>query len=500
MNYSQILQQKKMSADEAANFIKNGEIIGASGFTPAGHPKVVPTAIAQKGELEREAGREFKVTLYTGASTGDELDGALARGKVLKKRMPYQSNASLRSEINSGATEYADYHLSQLAQNLRYGFMDKVTTALVEACDVTDDGKVYLTMSNGNSPTYLQMADQIIIEYNQSVPQELKEMHDNYIPLDPPHRREIPIYSAGDRIGSPYVQVDPQKIKGIVWTDKKDAAAPFREPGEVEKKIAENVVDFLLHEEKKGRLPKGLPYQSGVGNIANAVLSQFATLPGISNVTLFTEVMQDAFFWIHEADRLNFCSTSALTFSAEGNEKFVKDIEIFKKKIMLRPQEISNHPELIRRLGLISMNAALEMDIFGNVNSTNVLGSKMMNGIGGSGDFCRNAYLSIFMCPSTSKGGAISNIVPMVTHVDHNEHSVEILVTEQGIADLRGLSPVNKAKKVISNLAHPDYRDYLSEYLSYGLEHAPSRHIPHVLGRAFELHQRFIETGSMKLS
>ncbi len=74
----------------------------------------------------------------------------------------------------------------------------------------------------------------------------------------------------------------------------------------------------------------------------------------------------------------------------------VDNIDFFRDKILMRPGEISNHPEVVRRLGLIAVNTALEADIYGNVNSTHVAGTKMMNGIGGSADFSRNAYLSIF--------------------------------------------------------------------------------------------------------
>ncbi len=127
---------------------------------------------------------------------------------------------------------------------------------------------------------------------------------------------------------------------------------------------------------------------------------------------------------------------------------------------MCRPAEISNNPEVIRRLGVIAMNTALEADIFGNINSTHVVGTKMMNGIGGSGDFTRNGYLS--SSPALRhKGGVISNIVPMVSHVDHSEHSVDIIVTEQGIADLRGKDPVQRAYEIINNCAHPAYRPLL---------------------------------------
>ncbi len=134
------------------------------------------------------------------------------------------------------------------------------------------------------------------------------------------------------------------------------------------------------------------------------------------------------------------------------------DMESYRERIVLRPQEISNHPEIIRRLGVIAMNAMIEADMYGNVNSTHVMGSRIQNGIGGSGDFARNGYLSIFMAPSIAQKGTISTIVPMVSHVDHTEHDVQVIVTEQGLADLRGLSPRQRAKLIIEKCANPDYK------------------------------------------
>lgn len=495
--HSHLVRNRTMSAAEAAELIQHGEVIGASGFTPAGHPKAIPVALAAKARRLHAEGKEFGITLYTGASTGDELDGELARAGAIIKRMPYQSNPDLRSAINNQEVAFIDMHLSHMPQMLRYGFLPKVTTAIVEACDVTDDGKIYLTMSNGNSPTFLTTADRILIELNESCPRALKDMHDVYIPDAPPTRDTIPVYRPGARVGTRHVQVDPARIAGVVITHKVDAAAPFRDPGEIETRIAENVVDFLLHEQKQGHVPDGLPYQSGVGNVANAVLGCFATLPGIDRISMYTEVIQDSIFQLVDADRLDIASTCSLTLSAAGNERFARDIDVFKEKFILRPQEISNNPGVVRRLGVIAMNTALELDIFGNVNSTNVMGCRMMNGIGGSGDFCRNAFISVFMAPSIAKGGDISAIVPMVTHVDSNEHSVQVVVTDQGVADLRGKSPVEKAHAIINNCAHPDYRPQLQDYLDHGLKNAPFKHTPHSLDRAFSFHTRFMETGSM---
>ena len=165
-------------------------------------------------------------------------------------------------------------------------------------------------------------------------------------------------------------------------------------------------------------------------------------------------------------------------------------------KIILRPQEISNHPAVVRRPGIIAMNTAIEFDIFGHVNSTHVMGSRMMNGIGGSGDFTRNGYITIFCTSSLAKGGRISSVVPMVSHVDHTEHDVHIFCTEQGIADVRGLDPVARAKAIIENCAHPKYRPLLRDYLQRAIAQN-GQHIPMILSEALSWHERFLRTGDM---
>ncbi len=170
----------------------------------------------------------------------------------------------------------------------------------------------------------------------------------------------------------------------------------------------------------------------------------------------------------------------------------------YRKKIVLRPQEISNHPEIIRRLGVIAMNGMIEADIYGNVNSTHIMGSRIQNGIGGSGDFARNGYLSIFMAPSTAQKGSISTVVPMVSHVDHTEHDVSVVVTEQGLADLRGLSPRQRAHLIIEKCAAPEFKSALTDYLGRAERLSYGRHTPHLLGESLGWHNRYLRTGHMK--
>jgi len=488
------LLEKVVSADEAALLIKDGMTIGASGFTPSGYPKAVPQALARQAK----AGRKVNLTLLTGASVGPELDGELTEAGVIVKRSPYQTNDTIRKAINDGRVSYQDQHLSHTAQRVRYGFHGKLDAAVIEACAITEEGNIIPTTSLGNSPTFVQEAEFVIVEINTSQPKELEGMHDIYVPADPPRRLPIPIVQAGDRIGTSYIPCDPEKIKAIVITDITDKVRPLAPLDEVSKKMAENVIGFFQAEVKAGRLPKDLlPLQSGVGSVANAVLAGLLN-SDFQDLIFYSEVIQDAALDMIDAGKFKVVSGTSLTPSEAGLRRFKEMIAFYREKIILRPQEISNNPEVARRLGIISMNTAIEADIYGHVNSTHIMGTRMMNGIGGSGDFTRNAYLSIFLTSSSAKDGDISCIVPMVSHVDHTEHDVDVIITEQGIADLRDKSPKERAVEIIRNCTHPDYREYLLDYFRAASEAAKGAHTPHLLGEAHDFHVRFLKTGSMK--
>ena len=485
----------ELTADEAAAMINNGDVIGFSGFTPAGAAKEIPTALASRAVAEHESGRAFKVGVITGASTGDSLDGELARANAVLFRTPYQSNAYLRAAINHGEAHFFDLHLSALPQAVRYGQLGKLSHAVIEASDVSDQGEITLTTSVGATNTFCKFADKILIELNEFHPRSLTGLHDIYEPKDPPYRREIPIYSVSDRIGTTSVQVDPQKIVGIVRTNRPDETNVFKAPDALTLKIGEHIADFLVAELEAGKIPGSfLPIQSGVGNIANAVLGALGNHSGIPPFKMYSEVIQDNVVSLLCNDAITFASGTSLTVSSAVLKQVYDDLDFFKDRMVLRPQELSNNPEIVRRLGVIAINTAIEVDIFGNVNSTHIMGKDLMNGIGGSGDFTRNAYISIFTCPSIAKGGAISTIVPFVAHLDHSEHSVNVVVTEQGVADLRGKDPVQRAYEIITQCAHPDYRELLLKYMG----DTKNGHTPQTLEKAFALHKAFMEQKDMR--
>ncbi|MGZ4608476.1 MAG: acetyl-CoA hydrolase/transferase C-terminal domain-containing protein, partial [Blastococcus sp.] len=287
------------------------------------------------------------------------------------------------------------------------------------------------------------------------------------------------------------------KVVAVVETDSPDRNTVFKEPDETSRQIAGHVIEFLQHEVARGRLPADLlPIQSGVGNVANAVLADLGTA-GFENLTAFTEVIQDGMLALLRSGTLSMASATAFSLSAPAIAELNAEAHRYRGRVVLRPQEISNHPELIRRLGVLAMNGLIEADIYGNGNSTHLMGSRIQNGIGGSGDFARNAYISFFLTPSTAKGGTISAIVPMVSHVDHTEHDVGVLVTEHGLADLRGLPPRRRAKLIIERCAHPDYRPLLTDYFERALRGAYGLQTPHLLDEALSWHSRFVRTGTM---
>lgn len=486
------LQAKIVTAEEAAAYIKPGMNVGTSGFTASSYPKAVPVALAERMKKE-----PFTINLWTGASTGPELDDALAAVHGIKRRLPYQTDKILRGEINDGSVDYLDIHLSESAQLGRVGYLGHLDLAIVEAVAITEEGNIIPSTSLGNTASYVQQADAVIVEVNTTQPLELEGMHDVYVPLDPPNRLPIPIVKANDRIGTPYIPCTPDKIKFIVPCDVPDHTRALSAIDENSKKMSAFTLEFLEGEIKAGRMPKNLlPLQSGVGNVANAVIEGFID-SNLSDLTVYTEVIQDGMLDLIDAGKLNFASGTAFSPSPEGLKRFYKNVSEYKKYLLIRPEEISNSPEVVHRLGVIAMNTAIEVDIYGNVNSTHITGTKMMNGIGGSGDFARNAYLTIFYTPSVAKGGKISSVVPFCSHIDHTEHDVDVIITEQGIADLRGLAPKERALKIIENCAHPDYRPMLLDYYHRAEEATKHAHTPHILEEAFSFHERFVQTGTM---
>ncbi|MDR0340573.1 MAG: succinate CoA transferase [Puniceicoccales bacterium] len=483
-----------VSPEEAASFIRSGQTIAVGGFTAAGSVKAVTRALAERirGEKSKEP---FRIRVLAGASTDANVDDALAEVGAISYRIPYQSSGLLRKQINERSVEFVDMHLSSMMPLLKCGALGTIDIAIFEAAALSRKGHVLLTSAVGPVPTFARMARSIIVEINAYHPDSLEGLHDIYELAPPPHMREVPIYRASDRIGATLMRVDPAKIIAVVRTNVPDTPVPFQPVDATSRQIGENIVQFLLEERLAGRIPKTfLPLQAGVGNVSNALMGALCADRAFPPFDMYSEVLQDTVFDGIESGRIRFASSAGLAVSPAVLRHIYDHLPTYRKKLVLRPQEITNHPEIIRRLGLIGINTALEVDIWGNVNSTHVCGSHLINGIGGSGDFARNCYISIFATPSTAKGGAISCIVPLCSHVDHTEHDTQIFVTERGVADLRGRGPRERARLIIDRCAHPDFQPLLRDYLDKGAEGRVGLDIR----KAFDVHSAYREKGTMR--
>ena len=501
------LLSRVIAAEESVRFFEDGMNVGWSGFGSNGCPKVVPLALADHVEKNGLRGK-IRLNVFSGGSVQPDVENRWVRAGLMDRRWPYQLGEASREAANTYAVRMGDRHLSLFAEDLFNGFYTaggKLDLAIVEATAITEDGNIVLSTTVAAAPEIVHIADKVIVELNTALP-SFEGMHD-IPPLRRPGAKEpYEIRKVDDRIGKPYVTCGRDKILAIVESRKVDNGPAMTATDEVSERIAGHILDFFLSEVRHGRLPKNLlPLQSGIGNIGNAVVAGLVK-GSFTGLQIWSEVVQDSMLEALETGKMSFASSSGLALSNVGFKRLYDDWDSYRGKLVLRPQQISNGAELIRRLGVIAMNTPLEIDIYGHANSTHANGSRLINGIGGSGDYLRNSYLSILHTPSVRPSKTdptgITTVVPMVTHVDHTEHDLHVFVTEQGLADMRGLCPIDRAQTIIDRCAHPDYRPMLQDYLDRAKRECLPRsagHMPHMLFKVFRMHQHLAEHGTMKV-
>jgi acyl-CoA hydrolase len=459
------LLDKLMPVEEAVKFVSDRCKIAISGFTKSGEPKVFIPALAN---YLRNNLPKAKIGLFSGASLSEDVENPIS--SFIGKRGPYMSSSASRKLINAGEMDFTDVHLSAFARNLFYGFYGDIDLAVVEVSRIRPDGSVVLSSSVGISAEALTKAKKIILEVNTAIP-DYTGFHDIALPsVHPRAGWPIPIVQVGDRVGNPYVDIDKSKVVAIVESTKPDYPVGFKATSETDRKIAENVIDFLMYCHKTFGWGKRLPpIQSGVGNVANAIVGELYRSP-FQKIRFWTEVFQDGMMrYVEDDDKFENASATAVSFSEAGRTEFMRLFKRCRERVVLRPMWLSNNAEMITRLYVIAMNTPIEVDIYGHVNSTHVDGSRVVNGLGGSGDFFRHAYLSIVHTPSVRRlkdGRFVSCVMPYVRHIDHTEHDINCVVTEQGFAlntEIR--SARRRAEDIISKCAHPHFRPVLRDYL-----------------------------------
>ncbi|WP_435073941.1 acetyl-CoA hydrolase/transferase C-terminal domain-containing protein [Halorubrum sp. HHNYT27] len=465
-----------VDAASAAAAIESDATMLTSGFGSVGYPKEIPLALASSS-------RDLSLTLVSSGKVGDEIDVDLVGSGQVDRRFSYQSSRVAREKTDTREIAFSDRNASSIGDEVQYGGLVDPDVCVVEAVAVGEDWFIPST-SLGQVPAFVEAADTLYVELNRHQPLELQALHDIYRPDAPPNREPIPLSSPGERIGTTHVGFDPEKLAGVVETDRSDSTYSFRDPTDDDLEIAANLGSFLREElERSSVFDDAVHLQFGVGSLGNALMGELQSLEfGDREVHYFGELIQDGLFDMLDAGGLASASATSLALTDEGQERLFADVERYAEDVVLRPADVSNHPGLINQFGVIGVNSAIEFDIYGNANSTHVRGERMINGIGGSADFNRNSLITVCALPSTLNDGAVSRVVPQVFHVDHTEHDIDVFVTEQGVADVRGLSPVERADLIVERCAHPDFAPELRSYLDDVSER--EYHIPQDVERA----------------
>lgn len=475
---------------EAAELIQSGMTVAMGGYSLAGYPK----AIARELVNRSRAGEALGISLVTGANVG-QLDDMLGEEGIIRRRAPMCASRTLASRINAGEVHYAEQQMNKMPGLLRRDAFGRIAVAVVEALGITEEGFVIPTNSVGMMNHLVQRAEKIIVEINTAQPRGLEGMHDVFTCNPPPNRAPIPLIGVGQRIGESFVRLDPEKIVAVVESDILDAAGPQAKSTNATNAIAAHLFDFLEVERKTawgGRLP---PFQTGFGSIATSLANALGD-SNFTDIQFFCGGIGEAVLRLIAAGKVSAASTGGIEMSPGSLELIASHTPLMRERCVIRSGDITNNAEIIGRLGIIALNTAVEMDIYGNVNSSHIGGTKVVNGIGGGANFAQNADLSVLLLPSTGKQGCISTIVPMVSHQDICEHDIDVVITENGIADLRGLDDVERATAIIENCASGAYREQLRAYLERARRENGGHH-PQLPDAAFAWYRRLKETGSM---
>ena len=478
----------RVTAEDASALITDSMHVAMSGYSGAGYPKAVVEALRER----KLAGDAFGISLITGANV-PWVDERLGCVGLLTMRAPMVAHKSLGNLVNRGEVCYAEQQMNRMPRLLRADAFGHIDILVVEALGFDSQGNLIPTNAIGMLDLLMQASDKIIIEINRAQHERLATLHDIYRMQEPPNTQPIPLVKPNQRIGLKGIPFDHRKIVAIVETDIPENSTKLHEAAETSNVMVQNLFDFLEVEynDCKGYLP---PVQTGFGSLADSITTGFQST-NFKDLQFFCGGIGEAAMTLLESGKARSLSTGGLGM----NERVANILSTFphlEDYLVIRNGLVTNSSEVINRLAPIALNTGIEFDIYGNVNSSHVAGSRVINGLGGGANFAQTSGLSIVLIPSNSKGGAISNIVPMVSHQDINEHDVDVFITEHGVADVRGLGDVQRAEKIIEACVSPEYKEALSSYLQRAI-HTCGGHHPQLPLEAFGWYERLKDTGTM---
>jgi len=466
-----------MDPDDAVErFVPERGSIAFSCMGGSSLAKEVPDALGRSAE----AGRRYELTLLTGGATTARFEAAIARLSI-QRRFPYLSEGA-RKAVNEGSVEFFDCRIGEFPDLVRQGTYTggkPIDVAVVEATSIDERGRLVPGLAVDALPAFVDGSRQVIVELNEAKP-DLSGLHDIYRPRP---GVPTPIREVRDRAGRPYVSVPASKIAAIVVTDRDDEpSGAYTGPSSSDSRIAHAVSAFLEGELKPEAWAGRFALQLGAGPLAAAMME---ALP-FRGVDIWTEGIPARWASVL-GDKVRGVSTTSM-YQLPGDDRILDELferlDRVREHVVLRPYDVTNSLEVIARLTVVTIQQAIEVDLFGAANASHI-GPNAHNGVGGSPDFTRAARLVVVAMASTAAGGRYSRIVPLVSSADIPRQDVDVLVTEHGHADLRGLSPRERAEAIIGRCSNPRFRDDLWAY--YRTAKDAGGHLPFSLEAA----QRF---------
>ena len=429
MNYREEYTSKLTTAAQAVTVVKNGDWIDYGWCT--GHPVALDQALAERMPQLTDIKVRGGVALWAPA--------------IFKIDNPqehfcwnsWHMSGIERKAVDQGFAYYSPMRYSELPRFYRENV--EVDVVMIQVTPMDEHGYFNFGPSASHLADMCRTAKHIIVEVNANMPRCLGGFDEGI------HVSQVDAIVEGN---NPEIGI----LNGAAASD-------------VDKAVAELIVK---------EIPNGACLQLGIGGMPNAVGSLIAE-SDLKDLGVHTEMYVDAFVDIANAGKINGSKKNfdrgRQTYAFAAGTKKLYDYLDNNPECMSAPVDYTNDARVIAGLdNFISINNAVDIDLFGQVNSESA-GIRHISGAGGQLDFVMGAYLShggkSFICCSssfTSKDGQLhSRIVPTLTQgsiVTDTRANTQYLVTEYGMVNLKGLNTWQRTEAIIS-IAHPNFRDDL---------------------------------------
>lgn len=423
MNVQDLYRARRGSAHDALHHLRNGDFIIVP--TGVGEPPALLAALSE----QRRQFRDIKVSQILAVQPHGYFDPATAEHV---RHVAFFFGGASRPGAQGGWGDFIPNHFSEIPRLIRQG-LQAADVVFAMASPMDEHGYFSIGLSPDYTMAAIAKARAVVLEVNPNVPFAFGACH-----------------------------VHVSQVAAVVETE-----APIKEVGLPQVGPVQQAIGAFVAE----RIEDGSTLQIGYGGIPDAVVMQ---LSHKRDLGIHTEMIGDGILTLLESGavtnrRKSFMPGKMVATFALGSAKLYRFMHR-NPGLEMHPVDFTNDPySAARNDKLVSINATLQVDLLGQCGSES-MGTVAYSGTGGQADFVRAANRSeggqsFIVLPSTAKGDSISRIAPVLspgTHVSTGKNDVDHVVTEYGVARLRGLSAKQRAAALIA-IAHPKFRAELTE-------------------------------------